>query len=398
MVIFMSRKVLYLDWPCFGKDDILETFSALDIEVVPFFHKDYTERKNVDFDSAFDVASAHVDFCFSFNYYPLVSEGCKRRNIPYVSIIYDSPQVAVFSYTIINPCNYVFIFDSELCGRLQREGITTVYYLPLPVNPNRIKRLFSSGDAYDKRRCTCDVSFVGSLYHEDHDFYGRLQQISDYTRGYLESIMAAQRKVWGYNFIEEVLTPDVVADIKQASGYELDRYGVQTLEYVFANYFIDRKITQLERIELLTAVAERFSLKLFTIDRNAPIPGAQNLGTTDYYSEMPHVFADSRINLNITLRSITSGIPLRCMDILNCGGFLLTNYQPDFLLHFIAGEDFVYYESKEDMLEKIEYYLSHEKERAEIAQNGQRKVQSNHSYMQIFPQILAKIFENDINK
>lgn len=391
----MNKKVLYLDWPCFGKDDILETFSALGIEVFPFFHKNYTERKDADFDKAFDDAIGDADFCFSFNYYPLVSEGCNRHDIPYISIIYDSPQVAVFSYTIINPCNYVFIFDSELCSRLQKEGITTVYYLPLPVNPNRINRLLADNH-YDKKRCFCDVSFVGSLYHEDHDFYGRLQNISDYTRGYLESIMAAQRKVWGYNFIEEVLTPEIVADIKQASGYEPDRFGVQTLEYVFANYFIDRKITQLERIDLLNAAAEHFPLKLFTIDKNAPVPKAANLGTTDYYKEMPHIFADSRINLNITLRSITSGIPLRCMDILNCGGFLLTNYQPDFLLHFNAGEDFVYYESKEDMLEKIEYFLSHEKERAEIAANGQKKVQENHSYLRILPQILEVIFADEI--
>lgn len=388
----MSKKVLYLDWPCFGKEDILDAFSSLGIEVLPFFHQNYTERKDTDFDKAFDAAAGDADFCFSFNYYPLVSEGCKRHNIPYISIIYDSPQVAVFSYTIINPCNYVFIFDSELCSRLQKEGITTVYYLPLPVNPRRIHKVLSENN-YDRKRCSCDVSFVGSLYHEDHDFYGRLKNISDYTRGYLESIMAAQRKVWGYNFIEEVLTPAITADIRQASGYEPDRFGVQTEEYVFANYFIDRKITQTERIDLLNAVAERFPLKLFTIDTHAPVPKAQNLGTTDYYREMPHVFADSRINLNITLRSITAGIPLRCMDILNCGGFLLTNYQPDFLLHFVPGEDFVYYESKEDMLEKIEYFLSHEKERAEIAANGQKKVQENHSYEVILPQILSAIFD-----
>lgn len=393
----MAKKVLYLDWPCFGKEDILETFDLLGIEVTPFFHDNYTERKDAAFDMAFDNAVGTSDFVFSFNYYPLVSEGCKRHQIPYISIIYDSPQVAVFSYTIINPCNYVFIFDSELCGRLQKEGITTVYYMPLPVNPRRIGRMFRTGTAgghngVDLNRCTSEVSFVGTLYHEDHDFYGRLQGISDYTRGYLEAIMDAQMKVYGYNFIEDVLTPDIIADMQKVTGYQLDRYGVQTLEYVFANYFIDRKITQLERIALLNAVSERFLLKLFTIDKNAPVPKAKNMGITDYYKEMPYVFANSRINLNISLRSITSGIPLRCMDILNCGGFLLTNYQTDFFRHLNAGEDYVYYESKEDMLQKIEYYLAHEKERSEIARNGQQTVQKDYSYDRIFPQILEIVF------
>lgn len=388
----MAKKVLYLDWPCFGKEDILETFSALGIEVISFFHDHYTERKDAAFDAAFDAAIEDADFVFSFNYYPLVSEGCKRHGIPYISIIYDSPQVAVFSYTIINPCNFVFIFDSELAQRLQGEGISTVYYLPLPVHPRRIKRMFQRMPKNPARH-QADVSFVGSLYHEDHDFYGRLKGVSDYTRGYLEAIMDAQKKVYGYNFIEDVLTPDIVADMQKTTGYQLDRFGVQTLEYVFANYFIDRKITQLERIELLNAVAERFSLKLFTIDKNAPVPKAQNMGTADYYKEMPYIFFHSKINLNITLRSITSGIPLRGMDILNCGGFLLTNYQADFLRHFHPGEDYVYYEGKEDMLEKIEYYLSHEKERAEIAKNGQRMAHENYSYEKLFPQIFEIVFE-----
>lgn len=55
-----------------------------------------------------------------------------------------------------------------------------------------------------------------------------------------------------------------------------------------------------------------------------------NKGPIDYYNEMPYVFNNSRINLNITLRSIKSGIPLRAMDICGAGGFLLSNYQADF--------------------------------------------------------------------
>ena len=52
---------------------------------------------------------------------------------------------------------------------------------------------------------------------------------------------------------------------------------------------------------------------------------------------MPLVFQNSKINLNITLRSIKNGIPLRAIDIMGAGGFLLTNYQNDFGLHFTDG-------------------------------------------------------------
>ncbi|MBO6214297.1 MAG: glycosyltransferase family 1 protein, partial [Lachnospiraceae bacterium] len=161
--------------------------------------------------------------------------------------------------------------------------------------------------------------------------------------------------------------------------------------YRYANYFIDRKITQIERIRLLNGIGERFGekndLKLFTLDSNYKIKGISNMGVAEYNSEMPYVFRDSRINLNITLRSIKYGIPLRCMDILGCGGFLLTNYQPDFLIDFVPGQDFVYYEDMDDMLGKIDYYLSHESERADIAAAGADKARTLFSLKAVYERI-----------
>ena len=80
------------------------------------------------------------------------------------------------------------------------------------------------------------------------------------------------------------------------------------------------------------------------------------------------------------------------MDILGAGGFLLTNFQADFLDYFIPDEDFVYYTDTDDLLSKIDYYLTHEQERKEIAQNGHRKVLQNHSFEKCFQSILAIVF------
>ena len=99
---------------------------------------------------------------------------------------------------------------------------------------------------------------------------------------------------------------------------------------------------------------------MFTLNKNVALPGVTNMGVTDYYSEMPLIFHNSKINLNITLRSIQSGIPLRCMDIMGAGGFLLTNFQADLLDYFIPDEDFVYYEDQNDLIKKVDYYLEHD--------------------------------------
>ena len=82
------------------------------------------------------------------------------------------------------------------------------------------------------------------------------------------------------------------------------------------------------------------------------------------------------------------------MDIMGAGGFLLTNFQADFLDYFIPNEDFVYYESEEDLVDKVNYYLSHEKERIEIAHNGHEKAKKNHSFERFFEDIFKVVFAN----
>ena len=58
----------------------------------------------------------------------------------------------------------------------------------------------------------------------------------------------------------------------------------------------------------------------------------------------------------------------------------MSNFQSGFLDLFTPGEDFVYYESKEDLLEKIGYYLTNTEERNEIAKHGHDKIAANHTY------------------
>ena len=382
-------RVLYLDWPCFGREDVLDCLERqFGFEVEKFIHKDYTERKSAGFDAAFDeaVKDRDIAFSFSYNFFPLMAEGCKRHGIKYVSLIYDSPFVKLYSYTVAYPTNYVFLFDFELYRTLKEGGIDTVYYMVLPVNSEKILEMIKK--PYDRSRTVCDISFVGNLYNEDHNIFdGMYEKLDEHTRGYIDGVMQAQLLVSGYSFVESVLTDDIVKNMNVAEPYVPNPDGVETLPYVYADYYLARKMTSMERIKLLNAVADRFDLRLFTLNPKAAVPNAHNMGITDYNTEMPLVFHDSRININITLRSIKSGIPLRCMDILGAGGFLMTNYQADLLSFFVPGEDFVYFEDEADLLKKCEYYLAHEDERATIAQNGYRKVRENHSYLKAFSEM-----------
>lgn len=379
-------KVLFIEWASFGNNDIKEAFAAEGHSVVcfPFSNKD--ARKDAEIEAALSATLRKEvpDVVFSFNYFPVISNVCKKEDVRYISWIYDSPYVMLYSYTVINPCNTIYVFDKELYLEFHNAGIHTVHYMPMAANTDRLDKIMPSG-------CSpylYGISFIGSLYTEQHNFFDRMTTLSDYTRGYLDALMSAQMKVQGYNFIQESLSP-IMADLYKALPMDPNPDGVETKEYLYAQYVINRKITGLERSELIHAITKHFTFDLFTPNKDFTMPNLINHGPIDYYEQMPLVFKQSKINLNISLRSIKSGIPLRAFDIMGSGGFLLSNFQADFLDYFVPGEDFVYYESTKDLLDKINYYLQHEEERIAIAQSGHDKVAANHTFRHRIREMLA---------
>ena len=57
------------------------------------------------------------------------------------------------------------------------------------------------------------------------------------------------------------------------------------------------------------------------------------------------------------------------------------------------GKHFVSFENKEDLIKKIDFYLSHQELRKEIALNGRQLLEKNYSPKKHGDEILNKIFE-----
>ncbi|MCI8513229.1 MAG: glycosyltransferase [Lachnospiraceae bacterium] len=397
--------ILIFTWQDLGIKDVCEALDKTGDTYRCVTSEYLRERVSPEFDSLFERVfdEGRYDCVFTFNFSPVLSHNCNRRNIPYIAVVYDSPLVQLYSCALINPCNYIFVFDKTLYQELKQGQISTVYYAPLAVNTERIARQLKCLDAPAedgqgetiRRSYTCDVSFLGSLYQETHNFFDRLENLSPYVKGYLDAVMAAQKAVCGQWFVEELLTPEIVDAMQKSlapAKVVPNPDGVETVSWIFANVFLARKIAATERQELLAAASEHFDTWLYTPGTTSMLPRVRNRGPVDYYRYMPFVFACSRINLNITLRSIRSAIPLRAMDIMGAGGFLLSNYQSEFYDFFVPGEDMEIFYSKEDMLQKCRYYLSHDAERRQIAANGHGKVKEKHTFEIRLKEIFSIVF------
>lgn len=390
--------ILIFEYNHMAISDLCEALKNLGIKHNCITSELIHERTNAEFDKLFDneLEKCSYDCIFTFNYFPIISNCCKRHNLPYISFVYDSPLVSLYSYTIINDCNYVFLFDKCMYHDLKKENINTVYYMPLAVNTKRLDAMNHDISSFNQQTFShyhSEAAFVGTMYNEIHNLYDRMNNLAPYTLGYLDGIMNAQLKVYGYYFIEELLNKNIIDDMQHSLPLYPNDDGVETTEWLFAYYVIARKLANIERTTLLRAVSEHFDTKLYTPNPTPSLPAIHNMGTVDYQQQMPYVFKCSDINLNITLRSIRSGIPLRCFDIMGAGGFLLSNYQADFYEHFIPGEDLVLYESPEDLINKCGYYLKHDSERRQIAANGYGKVSEFHTYEIRLKEIFDIVFK-----
>lgn len=368
--------ILYIDRDTFCRNDIKEAFKEEGYQVtdIPFCALDTPEGKEFVVDLQKHIVSGQWDDVFSFHFYPEVSNVCERCGVHYTAWLFDNPYILLYHPAIMNRCNTVYVFDSDIYEEFSSNGINTVKYLPMAANTKRLSKISS--------KCSenYDVSFVGALYHEEHDFYGRMEGLSKYTQGYLEGLINSQLLIQGYDVASKCLTP-VFDDLKKALNVDYSNELAAPADYFYSQYMLNRKITSLERTNIVKMVGERFGIDLFTHDLSFNSNGVRNHGVAGYYDDMPKTFASSKINLNISLRSIHNGIPLRCFDIMGCGGFLLSNYQSDFMRHFVPGEDFVYYEDNDDLINKIEYYLAHNDEREQIAKNGYDKIVKSHTFI-----------------
>lgn len=336
------------------------------------------------------LLAQNYDFVFSINFYPFISEVCNIFKIRYICWTVDSPVMELYSESITNPWNRIFLFDRAQYEEFHARNPECIFYLPLASNPARWNSVIASASKNDIERFSADISFVGSLYTEKCAFDRLKDDAPAYLKGYLDGIMAAQLKIYGYNFLEEVLPDEIVSDFRRyfPNFYTPPEQFIKNDRATLAQLYLSTKVSALERLWVMQILGSRYSLDLYTASDTTGLP-VHNRGLAKTLTEMPIIFNHSKINLNITAKSIRTGLPLRIFDILGCGGFLLTNYQTELPDYFTPGVDLDCYTDEDDLLSKTEYYLTHEKDRQEIAHNGFITVSKYHNYPERLLQLLS---------
>lgn len=382
--------VLFCQFGGLGEKAIAETFFRFGYQV------DLVNVKsdNYDYDKKLlnvvikEIESKKPDFVFSINFLPIVSKVCNIYNILYICWVYDSPEMHLYSSAVGNRINRIFLFDRMQFDRFHSISPETIFYMPLATKPMSREEMRGitpkEHKLYDSEIC-----FIGSLYNEKSKKFHELLELPDYWRGYVQGIVEAQLNVFGYNFIADSLDDTATAELKKLLKYELIADYHCADREVIADMYIGPLVSALDRERTMKALSQRHRITLYTDSNTGNLTNVENRGPADSITMMPKIFHCSKINLNITSKTIQTGIPLRVFDVLGCGGFLITNYQAELFELFEPGKDFVVYEDLTDLEEKTMYYLEHEEERKQIAVNGYQKICENYTYDVVLREILA---------
>jgi len=273
--------------------------------------------------------------------------------------------------------DFVFTWDKWYIKNLQDMQAKSVDFFPYVADLDLVDSSF-------QERFRSPVSYIGQVKSFTPDEWG----LDDKTAELVKH--AAKLKAFQPQHDYKTLIMEYQAD-----------FGVSIIQSLsdalpqFVRYSIYITANALRRIWLLEA-ALPFGLKIYGNDdwldllKDNPLLDCY-AGPADPERDVPHIFASSQINLNIhSLQALTS---LNQRDF-NCpvsGGFLLTDWVEDADDFFKPNEEMVFYNGRDDLRNKIEYYLEHSDERQAIINRGRARVLSEHTYAARAPKVLETL-------
>lgn len=338
------------------------------------------------------LEEGHYDLVVTYDFARSVSVACESKKVKYLAWVYDSPLMELYTKEAVSDYNYFCVFDRKQKERLQGLGLKNLFYYPLAAEVDNFGAVVISKT--DEKKYASQVSFVGMLYDQgwfEKIFANANEEIKEDALAVANSTQC----IWdGKNNVYGRAGKDTLQFMTEQEGEETWQEYCVDKDYFNEALLLTRKANEIERVTILNKLAEKYQVVLYTgSEKTENLKNVKIRPRVNYLSVMPKIFYLSKINLNITSRSIESGLPQRIWDVMGVGGFLLTNYQPELEEYFEIGKDLEVFHNLEEMMEKVDYYLKHEDKRLRIALNGYKKVREHHKYSNRVKQILEEVFD-----
>jgi hypothetical protein len=307
----------------------------------------------------YDYRRSHCDTVFLLNTTPrLFTRRLELEHFPLfrISWFVDHPRRYAAHSQEYEGCDVIGVFDRTYIPSLQACTVK-------PVIEVRTGFGIDASQVHDRESfADIDVAFVGELG--------------------LQGVQALEEGL-------TCLSPELVSKTNEVLSQIDIRNPVYLAEYAEGIFrernreyrgawveFLENKATSLRRRYFLETLANQ-NLHIFGDQEWAnpsfagPLTACYAGRRVDYFHELPNLYATAKINLNIFHVQCVAAPNPRVYDVMACGGFLLTEYNPGLEDEFEIDKDLAVFRTRDELREKAEYYLAHPEARMQIAARGQ---------------------------
>jgi len=274
----------------------------------------------------------------------------------------------------------VFVWEKAYLSWLREVGFSHVHYLPLATDP----AIFTASGASNRLTVSPQsLVFVGdsmaatarkALNKLPPDVLEKLGVGAEqWQSGDLQELFSRIEKDWG-------LPSDVRADAESA----LTLIATRRRRVEFIQSLLDSH--RVGKMAIFGDAAWKDRLRL-----NGELKdGSLELQPpADYYLDLPGIYRSAGAVLNLTGLQMPTALNQRCYDVPAAGGLLITDEREALSEQFNPGKEIIPYRTRDEMLDKWNFYQDHPAERQSVIEAGKRRVLQEHTYQHRMEQALA---------
>ena len=306
-----------------------------------------------------DVASRYgLKGLISINYHVGSAELCERLGIPLFCWEIDPTLEQRLTLRTTAHQTQFFTYRHKQIPLLKKAGIQNVRYLPLAVPSGRRPEKSDLEGA--------PVCFVGSSMKKNAKKH--LQLFRKHLKGKVEDLDHKVERVLQLQLsnLDEYCIPQLMAE---EFGRLESHFSPYTPELLLAEYCAsERRIRYLDEVQRVCG----FEMDLWGDDEWAVLErdGCNYRGFAGHRAQLNKIYSTNAVHIDINRLYQRDMITLRVFEVMGCRGFVLAEHSEALEDYFELGVELESWKTKEELLDKVDYYVNRPKMRKKIAQRG----------------------------
>ena len=323
-----------------------------------------------------------TEVCFSLDYFPIVSIACEAMKRIYIAYTQHPYTAAMYSATLGNSCNLVFVPDYTVYEEFKAGGAGNVFFMPLGVASESIAAHVTEADSEDGPDLTITQT-VRARSDVEINLLSNKSPLKDAVKGYLEGCIACRHQIRGLPSMYHYLPSYVKDEILKQTPPLLDAMSTETPETYFDNRSFNELVTIADRDIHFASLIKCDHFKKVSVYADGYTTDLENVavyGTLPRGPEFAEAVRKSKINLIIPHRNWKSGVSGRTWDTMAAGGYVMEPCMADLSGLFETPLEFLYTDEF-SMVSKSINRLHHAEERVKTVNSLLDELRDKHTHI-----------------